>query len=110
MSKEKWKGKTMSDEQNNKEVLPGAEVRAAFDTMAALPDDIAQVLPNYKARNDAGESFEDMAVQVERMNDKRLAAVLRSMHAGSDPEERKAAPKGRAAGNKSVAASEGKAE
>lgn len=72
-----------------------------------LPGDIDQVLGNYKERHENGESFLEMAKQVEAVDDKRLAAVLRKLHRGHDPQARTAPPVDRKPpGNKAVAASD----
>lgn len=76
-----------------------------------LDPDLADILGNYEERHANGESYEEMAKRVEDVGDKRLSALLRSLHAGEDPRSKQAPPKARAAGNKSVAATmKGKAE
>lgn len=75
------------------------------DDNEVLPGDIEQVLENYRQRHANGESYLDMAKQVEDVADKRLGAVLRKLHHGDDPQKRSEAPKGRKPGNKAVTAS-----
>jgi hypothetical protein len=77
------------------------------DENEVLPGDIDQVLGNYRQRHANGESYLDMAKQVEEVADKRLGAVLRKLHRGKDPQARTAPPEDRTPpGNKAVTASE----
>lgn len=67
-----------------------------------------QLRDNYRELSEStGESFESIAVRVESHGDKHMAAWLRSQAADNAPagvDPTRAAPKGRAAGNKSVKA------
>lgn len=72
-----------------------------------LAGDLDMILGNYKERHEAGESYEEMAKQVEAVGDKRLSAVLRGLAKGNDPQERKAPPVDRKPpGNRAVKASD----
>ena len=77
--------------------------------MAELTD----VQKNYlELHESTGESFESIAARVENHNDTRLASWLRSQAAGAaegaeDDDGSGDEPKGRRAGNRSIAAAEG---